>query len=391
MHGKPQICSFSDDKSVKIWDIPTEKDINTYTGHTDYVRAGATCSAAPDIVLSGGYDNIVKMYDTRMETEIASVNHGSPVESLLFLPSGGIFLSAGGTEIKIWDAVAGAKLLGSISQHHKTITCLRLASDNKRLLSGSLDRHVKIYDIATFKTIHTLDFPNAILSLGVSKNDDTLVAGLVDGLVSISRREDEGEKKTEKKVSAYQFASHSHSATIDTIVPELKHDTEAKYDHHLRKFEYSKALKCVLAPYVVNKNPHVTVSVLQELIRRRALHKAYQGSDTKFLTQILKFFIRNIADYRFTRVLIDAANIFIDTFEDSIMSLPHEVGKLLVDLVHLLNQEMELSNDLAELQGMMSMLLASQVTTEEIDRSNLDANHLMPSADAQKNLVVTLS
>lgn len=391
VHGKPQICSFSDDKSLKIWDIPTEKDILTYTKHTDYVRAGATCPAAPDIVLSGGYDNIVKMYDTRTETEIASVNHGSPVESLLFLPSGGIFLSAGGTEIKIWDAVAGVKLLGSISQHHKTITCLRLASDNKKLLSGSLDRHVKIYDVATFKTVHTLDFPNAILSLGVSKNDDTLVAGLVDGLVSISRREEEKEKKIEKKISSYQFASYSHSASVDTVVPELKYEKEPKYDHHLRKFEYLKALNCVLSSYIANKNPQITVSVMQELIRRRALHKAYQGADTKTLIQILRFFIRNITDYRFTRVLIDAANIFIDTYEDNIASLPSEVGKLFVDLVQLFNQELELSNDLAELQGMMNMLLASQVMTEETDRNNLGTEDLKPSANAQKNLVVTLS
>ncbi|KAJ8920421.1 hypothetical protein NQ315_005287 [Exocentrus adspersus] len=387
MHGKPQICSFSDDKSVKIWDIPTEKDISTFSSHTDYIRAGATCSAAPDIVLSGGYDNVVKMYDTRTEKEVVSVSHGSPIESLLFLPSGGIFLSAGGTDIKIWDAVAGGKLLGSISQHHKTITCLRLASDNKRILSGSLDRHVKVYDVTTFKTVHTLDFPNGILSLGVSKNDDTLVTGLVDGLVSISRREEE--KKPEKKISSYRFASNTHSATLDAIIPELAHDKETKYDHHLRKFEYSKALACVLVPYVANKNPQVTVSVIQELIRRKALHKAYRGQDKKNLMRILQFFVRNIADYRFTRVLIDAANIFIDTYEDSITALPPEIGKLFVDLVQLLNQETELSDDLAELQGMMSMLLACQITTEGLDQSNV--NDLKPSADAQKNLVVTLS
>lgn len=128
MHSKPQICSFSDDKTVKIWDIPTETNLVTYTGHTDYVRAGATCLAVPDIILSGGYDGIIKMYDCRIENKVFSVNHGSPIESLLFLPSGGIFLSAGGTEIKIWDAIAGGKLLGSICLHHKTVTCLRLVS-----------------------------------------------------------------------------------------------------------------------------------------------------------------------------------------------------------------------------------------------------------------------
>lgn len=393
LHNTAQISTFSDDKTVKIWDIPTEKNLITYTGHTDYIRAGTTCPAVPDIVLSGSYDRKVKMFDTRTEKEVLTVDHGSPVESLLFLPAGGIFLSAGGTEIKIWDSLAGGRLIGSISQHHKTITCLQLASDNKRLLSGSLDRHVKIYDVSTFKTVHTLDFPNAILSLGVSKNDDTLVAGLVDGLVSISRREeDKEEKKHSKKLSSYQFISNTHQVSVDTVVPVLSHEKESKHDHHLRKFEYSKALDSVLLPYVANKNPQVTVSLIQELIRRKALGKALRAKDKKTLLQILRFFIKNITDSRFTRVLIDAANIFLDTYEDSVSSLPPEVGKLFIELTNVLKRESELANNLAALQGMMSMLLASQVTNiAETNLSDRKGHNLVPSNDAQKNFVLTVT
>jgi hypothetical protein len=31
-----------------------------------------------------------------------------------------------------------------------------------------LDRHVKIYDISSYQVVHTLDYPNAVLSLDVS-------------------------------------------------------------------------------------------------------------------------------------------------------------------------------------------------------------------------------
>lgn len=391
MHSKPHICSFSDDKTVKVWDIPTEKNIITYNGHNDYVRAGTTCLTLPDIILSGGYDNIVRMYDCRTENEVLEVNHGSPVESVLFLPSGGVFLTAGGTQIKIWDSIAGGKLLGSISQHHKTITCLRLASDNKRLLSSSLDRHVKVYDVATFQTVHTLDFPNAVLSLGISKNDDTLVAGLVDGLVSVCRREETDKEVGKKKISSFRYSAASYPISVDSVVSELKHEKETKYDRHLRKFEYSKALDAVLLPYVATKHPEVTVSLIQELIRRRALDKAIIGRDKKCLTQILRFITRNITDYRFTRILIGAANIFIDTYEDSLNTFPPEVGKILVDLNQVLNQELQLSNSLAEIQGMMSMLLASQITVSETTDNDKKGHDLIPSADAQKNLVLTIS
>lgn len=61
----------------------------------DYVRAGAISPVSTDIILSGGYDNIVRMYDTRINNSVFNMDHGAPVESVLFLPTGGVFLSAG--------------------------------------------------------------------------------------------------------------------------------------------------------------------------------------------------------------------------------------------------------------------------------------------------------
>lgn len=375
---------------MKVWDIPTEKDILSFNEHTDYVRAGAVNPTLPDIVLSGSYDSTVKMYDTRTEKQVLSVNHGSPVESIIFLPSAGTFLSAGGTDIKIWDALAGGKLVGSISQHHKTITCLRLASNNKRLLSGSLDRHVKIYDLSTYKVVHTLDYPNAVLSLGVSNNDETVVAGLVDGLVSIRRMEDEQHSaKKDRKVVSYKYSSHTHPSTVDQVVSLQTKEKQSKHDYYLRKFQFSKALDVVLAPYVTNKMPEVTVSVMHELMRRKALDKAFRGRENKSISQILRFFNRHITDYRFTRVLIDAIHIFLDVYEDNISSFPAEIGLQFVNLNKVLEQEMILADQLAALQGSMQLLLAGASTAHYAAEEK--GLHLTPSTEAQKNLVVNLT
>ncbi|GJQ81490.1 hypothetical protein Trydic_g14645 [Trypoxylus dichotomus] len=386
LYGKPQISTFSDDKSVKIWDIATEKDISTYSEHTDYVRAGAVNENIPDIVLSGGYDNIVKMYDTRMDKAVITVNHESPVESLLFLPSGGIFLSAGGTAIKVWDALAGGKLLGTISQHHKTITCLCLGSNNTRLLSGSLDRHVKIYDITTFKVVHTLDYPNAVLSLGLSKNDDTLAAGLVDGLVCINRRKDELPEKKETKGSNLQ--TKTLYSNVDVVVKDPQLEKQSKHDLYLKRFQYSKALDSVLITYVANKHPEVTVSVLQELIRRKALTRVLVSAETKTIAQLLKFFTRNITDYRFTRPLIIAVNIFLDALGQSLHKMPFELIKLVNNLAQVVNEEVKLVDELSTLQGAMCMLVAASDKTE----SNVsELPNIVPSAEAQKTIIFDVS
>lgn len=393
--NQSQIVSYSDDKSVRLWDIGTEKTLLQFNDHTDYIRAGAVNPISSNILLSGGYDNIVRMYDTRSNQTICELNHGHPVESLLFFPTGSLFLSAGGTEIKIWDSLMNGKLLGCLSQHHKTITCLRLTSDSKRLLSSSLDRHVKIYDTCSFKVVHTLDYPNAVLSLGISKDNETIVAGMVDGLVSVSRRElSTEEQKTvkKKKVSSYKYKTHAfNTKSVDMVVVEEKCESFSEYETFLRKFQYTKVLSTVLQPYIVNKSPHITAIVIQELIRRRALNKALNSSDKKMLIQILRFFIKNITDYRFTRILIDAANIFLDTLGDKLNTLPTEVGKLIVDLTKLLGEESDLCNNLAELQGVMDMLLTGQSNiSNESESFGNKYEKLVPSTDAQKNFLVNL-
>ena len=57
-----------------------------------------------------------------------------------YLKSSSIF--SGGNYVKIWDALAGGKLLTTLSHHHKTVTCLAFCSGYQRLMSGGLDRYV---------------------------------------------------------------------------------------------------------------------------------------------------------------------------------------------------------------------------------------------------------
>lgn len=160
--------------------------------------------------------------------------------------------------------------MANVSHHHKTVTCLRLASNGRRFMSAGLDRNVKVYDIVSYQPVHSFSFPNAVLSVGVAPNDETLVAGMVDGLISVQRMDDE-EPNQEVKKPRKKIATNVSSLTVDEVVEDFERRPEAHYDKHLRKYEYSKALDVVLQNYVVNKTPHVTVALMQELIRRKGL------------------------------------------------------------------------------------------------------------------------
>lgn len=386
------IASFSDDKSVMLWDIPSEKNLIKFSEHKDYVRAGTVSPVSPDIVLSGGYDNVVCMYDIRMNATTLKVNHGAPVECVVFLPSGGIFLSAGGTEICVWDALAGGRLLTKLTHHHKSVTCLHLASDNKHIMSGSLDRHVKIFDVATYKMVHSLDYPNGILSLGISPNDETLAVGMVDGLVSISQRiKAQKPQETEKNYKiSYKYRSvptfQFNLSPVDDVVEPDQYPIESRHDFYLRVFHYSKALDSVLLPYVVNKLPHYTVGILRELMRRKGLESALAGREGKSLYSILKFFLKYLGDYRFTDILIHVAEVFLDIYEDSsVVTSDLELINLLKRVAGRVQEEVELTETLGNLQGAITMLLAGASAG---DHSISAPEAIMPSADAQKTTII---
>ncbi|XP_036339609.1 U3 small nucleolar RNA-associated protein 15 homolog [Rhagoletis pomonella] len=387
------IASFSDDRTVKLWDIGTEKTTLTFAEHEDYVRAGAVNPMSPDTLISGGYDGKIKMYDTRTQNVSFSIDHGSPVESLLFLPTGGIFISAGGTEMRVWDAFAGCRLLTKVSQHHKTITSLRLGSNGKRILSGSLDRHVKIYDVATYQTVHTLDFPNAVLSLGVAPGDQTVVAGMVDGLISIQNMEIDRNKEAKPKRNANKQRRLT-SMKVDHNIRDEKTPKLYSYDNLLRKYEYVKCLNVVMASHFARGYPEITITVMQELIHRKGLHRALAARSHEFLSRLISFICRFIGEHRFMRTMIDVAATLLDVYAGTFHEFTGELGKDFIRLAGVLRREINLTYNLMELQGGLELLETAAGGVENGDEYHRfvkdDNDQLKQSAQAKESSILTV-
>lgn len=352
------------------------------------MRAGAASPISPDIILSGSYDHTVKLYDCRSNETVLTVNHGCPVESTLFLPSGGIFISAGGTEIKVWDIFNGGKLLANISQHHKTVTTLRLASNNSRLMSASLDRHVKIYDISTFKVVHNIDFPNAVLSMAISKNDDTLAVGMVDGIISVRKREKPA-RLTDEKRGLFKFApDHIQTSIVAEAKKKEKFNKGPESDKFLRKMEFSKALSAVLKTYVATKYPEKTAALIEEMLRRKVLHVAMDGLNEKDIGTLLKYFKKNLGETRFSRVIIDATNVFVDVFEDHVKTFSELNQLLYTSLMKDIENEIEVCKRLSELEGAINLLMTgAQIGNNDTVEIN---DTFTPSSKAQKDIIIDI-
>jgi U3 small nucleolar RNA-associated protein 15 len=116
------VFSGSDDKTVRLWDMAHEAEVACFEGHTDYVRCGAVSAVAPHLFLSGGYDHAVHLWDSRVGKSVLNVDHGAPVEAVLFFPSGSSFAAAGGNAVKIFETLGRTAPLITLTNHQKTVT-----------------------------------------------------------------------------------------------------------------------------------------------------------------------------------------------------------------------------------------------------------------------------
>ncbi|KAF4524743.1 hypothetical protein B566_EDAN013812 [Ephemera danica] len=360
-HDGKLLCAGGDEAQVKLFD--------------DYVRAGAVSPVSTDLVLAGSYDKKVTLLDCRTNIPVLTVDHGAPVESVIFVPTGGMFISAGGSEVCIWDALSGGRLLARIAPHHKTVTCLAMAAGGTRLLSGGLDRRVRITDMSSMQPIHGLDFPSPILSLGVSPGDEVLAVGMVDGLVSVARREETEPVRPKRNKISHPFGrklppdpadmelAQQEAAQADIVVTEENESDLARPDHFLRNFRYARALDVAMSPYNQKRRPDIIVALFQELLRRKGVQSALSGRKESSLINILKFITKYIGEFEFMPTLVDVTNIFLEVYEEQLENLP-EVARLCETLLQQLSEEEKLTQSLLELQGAMQMLGAAASCVE---------------------------
>ncbi|KAI9759671.1 MAG: hypothetical protein M4579_002148 [Chaenotheca gracillima] len=383
------IMSTSDDKTVRLWDLPSQESVTTFTGHGDYVRSGAFLpGSSSSVLVSGSYDETVKIWDSRAPARaVMTFKHAAPVESVLPLPSGSTVLASADNQISVLDLVAG-KPLQSLQNHQKTVSSLCLASNGTRVVSGGLDGHLKIFETTGWHVVAGSKYPSPILSLNVlpsgpSQEDKHLVVGMQSGILSIrtrlsgqqKARERERQKEMkalidgtldqydkqaakkqprgrEKRLRGKDFLGEG----ADVIIADdsqKKPKKLQKWEVSLRKGKYALALDQVLDGH----NDSLTIlTVLTALRHRSATRSALQGRDEVTLQPILKWLNRHVADPRYVRISVDVGLQLLDLYSTNAGQSP-EIDGLIKTFHGRVRKEVERAQQACQTGGMLSMLM----------------------------------
>jgi small GTP-binding protein len=172
------LASGGEDRSVKLWDVPSGQQLQTLEGHDDTVCAIAF-SPQSEILASGGHDKAVKLWDAQSGKLVGSFNgHQSAVLSVAF-DQVGMTLASGSSDftMKLWD-VRNRRLLRTYEQR-SIISSVAFAFESGVVASGCNDGTVTLWRTRSgdvFKTLEGTSGTKWVGGLAFSP-DGSMIAG----------------------------------------------------------------------------------------------------------------------------------------------------------------------------------------------------------------------
>src|SRR5262249_21253308 len=135
---------------------------------------------------SGGGDQVVKLWNVQARNELRSLRgHADWISSVAFSKDGLLLVSASvDRTVKLFELQKeeGAAALG----HTRKIRAVTVSADGKWLATGGADRLVKVWNLATGTEKWTfLGHTDEIQSLAISPDGKWLVSGALDGHMKV--------------------------------------------------------------------------------------------------------------------------------------------------------------------------------------------------------------
>jgi mono/diheme cytochrome c family protein len=133
------------DRTVRLWDAATGKELRRFDGHGDEVYAVAASRDAKRVV-SAGRDRVVRVWDGETGKLLHRLaGHTDAVRAVAITPDGKRVLSGGDDRSEsYWDADSGHEIRGW-AVHKGSVTAVALSADGRTALSGSRDGNVRAW------------------------------------------------------------------------------------------------------------------------------------------------------------------------------------------------------------------------------------------------------
>ncbi|MCF2151706.1 serine/threonine protein kinase [Desmonostoc muscorum LEGE 12446] len=217
------LASGSNDKTIKVWNLNSRKEVRTFTGHATQVNSVAISPDGQTLV-SCGYDKKIKIWNVNNGEEISSIIVNFDVISVAISPKQQTFITGSSNgQVALFNLKAG-EYIRTLTTHESRVSSLAISSNY--VASGSWDATIKVWPKSTFA-----GHLKGISSVAISSNQQILVSASEDTTIIIWNL-DTGEQ-------IYTLSGHSNPVNCVAISPDGQTVVSGSDDEKIKVWDLS--------------------------------------------------------------------------------------------------------------------------------------------------------
>jgi serine/threonine protein kinase len=146
----------SQDRTIRLWHVGAGRELLRIDEHRKRI-SGLTFTPDGLCILSGSEDGTLALWDseTGWESRLFSMQ-GDWLLSLAIAPDGRTAACGGKERLGLWDLETGQQV-GTFEGHTLPVMGVSFLPNGRWLLSGSLDRSVRLWNVATRRELHSFE------------------------------------------------------------------------------------------------------------------------------------------------------------------------------------------------------------------------------------------
>ncbi|CAI4229850.1 unnamed protein product [Auanema sp. JU1783] len=369
------VVSMADDGMVKFWDLASmvSKPVQEFSAHSDLIRAGLTSSINDHIVISGGYDHKIKLWDTRCcgnDGASIEIDVGLPVEKLVYFPGENLIGSAAGNTVKIWDLTNSGHMLANLQHHHKTVTSLNMASN--AFISAAIDKRINFYNLSNFSLSYSMSVAAPVYSLAVSRDNQRIAVGMGNLLSVHVKTYKTFTEKTSNIVAPAVSASAVPPKPVTKSTEKNREPRLSRVDTLLKAYRHGEVIHNIFCKNFITATQHQqTVAWLRQLIHRNVLKGALAGQSVVVQTNILKFLQKHMMKTNYFEILSSVALAFFEVHAAE--DVDPKCLELMKKLDEMITKELHLQSQICQTIGALELVLHNS-KKKLVPKSSTDDN-----------------